>query len=176
MSSPTPAHFVRSLFKYLFEVLFRLLSGSPPATPIIISHFRPSRKQKAPFRKLKERPTLAHFVRTLQVVFWWIWPYASTFSMYLVIYKYFFDVFSPFMPPQKRYTINAWEILVFEGPDVPKDSNSQHFSAQTASLVYKQGGRTPLKWRKPLGPAFFRRKTAVLWINKEFCKEKRIFG
>jgi len=82
MSSPTPAHFVRSLFKYLFEVLFRLLSGSPPATPIIISHFRPLRKQKAPFRRLKERSALAHFVRTLQVLFWLIWPYASTFSMF----------------------------------------------------------------------------------------------
>jgi len=40
--------------------------------------------------------------------------------------------------------------------------------------VYKQGGRTPLKWRKPLGPTFFRRKMAFLLKNKEFCKEKRI--
>ena len=158
MSSPTPAHFVRSLFKYHFEVLFRLFSGSPPATPIIILHFRPLRKQKAPFRKLKERSAFAHFVRTLQVLFWLIWPYASTFSMYLVIYKYFFDVFSPFMPPQKRYTINAWEISVFEGPDVPKDSNSQHFSAQTASLVYKQGGRALWNGENRLVQLFFEEK------------------
>jgi hypothetical protein len=65
--------------------------------------------------------------------------------------------------------------LVFKGPDVPKDSNSLNFSAQRASWVCKQGGRTPLKWRKPLGPLIFRRKMAVLLKNKEFCKEKRIF-
>ena len=65
--------------------------------------------------------------------------------------------------------------MVFKGPDVPKDSNSPNFSAQTASLVYKQGGRTPLKWRKPLGTAFLRQKNGVLLKNKEFCREKRIF-
>jgi len=41
--------------------------------------------------------------------------------------------------------------------------------------VYKQGGRTPLKWRKPLGTTFLRQKNGVLLKNKEFCREKRIF-
>ena len=89
-----PAHSVRSLCKYYFEVVFRRshLAPDPPWYYITLEAIT---QEKSVFQETER----THYSRALRALV------TSTFLMYLALCKYFFDIFGP--PTGKKVTIQT---------------------------------------------------------------------